>query len=683
MEKHPNADNLSIVKVNAFTYCARTEDWLNHPFGVWIEPDYVVPADRPEFAFLADSHKVIENNGVKGYRIKVKRLRGIMSMGLMVPAPEGAKLGDDYREHFGIVRYEPPEPMSTGGEACKPPPGIRYVYDIESAYNFVHLFEIDEEVVGTEKVHGCLHYATRIRMADGTKKEIGKLVNENGIGQEVLGMDENGRVVPTKIVNVFKNGKADKWLKITGNRRCAGVGSSYFAVYATPNHQFYSNGKYIQASELKVGDSVSNLRTDLHMSFIQEQVILGKLLGDASYQKTASRSAAIVFGHKKLHEEYVDWTLTGLGAFANPHKNELISGYGTEMVRGRSISSIFIFDRFDSFINKEGKKIIPAWVADKITPISLAFAYMDDGSLNHDDGQEDRASFTFYNFTKQDCEIFQRGLMKFGIRSEFRNYNDNRNRVILNANDADKFFVLVAPYICSCVQYKLPLRYRGFPAWLPTAENAYKQWIVEQKIDSISEVKLRNHTKFDIETETHNFFANDILVHNSNGRWACVDGVMFCGSRTEWKRQDADNLWWKALANHPEVEAFCKANPDITVYGEAYGQVKHFPYDVQKGKVGIIVFDLLRNGAWVDHDEAREIGNTLPWVPILYRGPWNKETIFSLAEGKSELAKKAKVSHIREGIVVKPIKERNNLEIGRTQLKIVSNAYLEKDYATE
>ena len=464
MERHPNADSLSIVRVAEFTYCARTEDWLNNPLGVWVEPDMMIPADRPEFAFLEKSHKVIENNGIKGYRIKVKRLRGVMSMGLMIPAPEGAKVGDDYREHFGIVRYEPPEPLSTGGEACKPPPGVRYVYDVESAYNFVHLFTDGEEVVATEKVHGCLQYHTRITMSDGTKRDIGKLVNENSTNEFVLGY-QDGKVIPTKILNVYKNGNTTNWLKVIG-----GIdGNSYFAVYATPNHKFYVIGNYVEAKNLKAGDIVTALRSNLGL---------------------------------------------------NP---------------------------------------------------------------------------------------------------------------------------------------------------------------VQLKITSVEEI-IDSGSKFDIETETHNFFANDILVHNSNSRFCYMPDLgMFCGSRTEWKRQNADNLWWKALAHHPEVEEFCKNHPEITVYGEAYGQVKNFPYNLPKGKVGIIVFDLLRNGAWVDHDEARELGKNLPWVPILYRGPWNKELIFNLAEGKSEIAKIVGVDHIREGLVIKPIKERGNLEIGRTQLKIVSNAYLEKE----
>lgn len=679
LEKHPNADSLSICKIKGFTYVARTEDWVNNPLGVWIEPDMVVPSNRPEFAWLAKSHKEIENNGIKGYRIKVKRLRGIMSMGLMTPAPEGAKVGDNLMEHFGIVRYEPPISLSTFGEATKPPPGVRYSYDVESAYNFAHLFTDNEEVVATEKVHGCLQYATTITMVDGSRKRIGEIVNGNNIGLYVLGMDENGKVIPAKILNVFKNGKADKWLKITGNRRGIGRGSSYFAVYATPNHQFYIKNNYVEAKDLKKGDIVTSLRSDLGLTPLQEQVILGKLLGDGSLYIQMHNAARLGFSHKKDHEDYVDWTLKGLGELGNNHKGETTSGFGTEMVRAGTFTNFFIHEKFSSFI-KDERKIIPEWVADELTPIALAFTYMDDGYLNHDGGQEDRAGFRLCDFTEEECSIFQRGMKKLGIQSSYNVY-DGYSRIDLNSDNAEKLFLMVAPYIPPVMQYKLPERYRGHMGWLPTVKNNYKQWLVEQEIESIEEcMEFRSNIKFDIETETHNFFANNILVHNSNARFAYVPEIgMFCGSRTEWKRQNDGNLWWKALASHPEVEEFCKNNPDITVYGEAYGQVQDLRYNFPKGQVGIVVFDLLRNGEWISHEEAREIGKNLPWVPILYHGPWHKEELFALADGNSEVAKwKDGPSQIREGIVIKPVKERSNLEIGRTQLKIVSNAYLER-----
>ena len=176
-------------------------------------------------------------------------------------------------------------------------------------------------------------------------------------------------------------------------------------------------------------------------------------------------------------------------------------------------------------------------------------------------------------------------------------------------------------------------------------------------------------------------------IHGASARYAWIDGRMFCGSRTGWKREDPDNLWWKALKNHPEVETFCKAHPEITVYGEVYGQVQDLKY---QGGVNFVTFDLLRGNEWLSHEECKALAGfwdaskdfpdekaefILPWVPLIYIGPYNEAYVRSLADGDS-LVKGAR--NIREGVVVKPWVERTDPEIGRVQLKIVSDAYLEK-----
>lgn len=316
LEPHGNADTLSVVRVAGYQVVVRTADWQGVDKAAYVEPDYVVPADRPEFAFLAGTTYEIDNCGMRGYRIKVKRLRGVMSMGLLVPAPPDAKLGDNVIERLGVTRYDPPLLLSTGGDNAPAPPGVHYKYDVESARRYKDLLVAGEEVVVTEKVHGA-----------------------------------NGR---------------------------------------------------------------------------------------------------------------------------------------------------FCFDA-------------------------------------------------------------ERG--------------------------------------------------------------------------------------------------------------------MHCGSRTEWKREDALNLWWRALAATPELRAFCEAHPGLTVYGEVYGQVQDLKYGCGKNEVRFAAFDLLRCGEWVPHDEARALAPDLPWVPVLYRGPWDEAKLFALADGDSLVSA---VKQLREGIVVKLVVERTCPEIGRVQLKVVSNAYLER-----
>jgi RNA ligase (TIGR02306 family) len=168
-------------------------------------------------------------------------------------------------------------------------------------------------------------------------------------------------------------------------------------------------------------------------------------------------------------------------------------------------------------------------------------------------------------------------------------------------------------------------------------------------------------------------------IHGANGRFY-FDGENFhAGSRTEWKRYDESILWWKALTTTVEgkaIKEFLVAYPEITVYGEVYGQVQNLKYGAGPGEVRIAVFDLLRGSDWVNAEEARELGSELPWVPTVVDGiPFDLLAVLALAEGPSLVPG---ASHLREGIVVKPLRERTALGIGRVCLKVIGNGYLER-----
>jgi len=145
LEPHDNADSLSIVRVGDFQCVVRTSDWKDGDLAVYIPPDSIVP-DTEVFAFLGE-HK----------RIKARRLRGEWSVGLLVPAPEGAKVGDDYMEQLGVEHYEPQihGGFKTGGDNVSPPAGFHPTYDVLNFRKYSRLFEDGEEVVATEKIHGA------------------------------------------------------------------------------------------------------------------------------------------------------------------------------------------------------------------------------------------------------------------------------------------------------------------------------------------------------------------------------------------------------------------------------------------------------------------------------------------------------------------------------------------------
>lgn len=150
IEKHPNADTLSLTKIHGgYPVIIRTGEFQPGDRAVYLPIDCMLPTDSPRFAFLKEEGKT-------RHRLKAKRLRGIFSMGLLIPAEEAWQEGQDLRETLGITKYEPPlELMTTGGED-EPDPGFLPAYtDIEGLRRHLAILEEGEEVVLTEKVHGA------------------------------------------------------------------------------------------------------------------------------------------------------------------------------------------------------------------------------------------------------------------------------------------------------------------------------------------------------------------------------------------------------------------------------------------------------------------------------------------------------------------------------------------------
>jgi len=171
LEPHPNADTLSIVKVYDFTVCVRTADWQGKSLGAYIPPESVVP-DNAFFSFLQGKT-----------RIKARRMRGVVSMGLLVPAPEGSHVGDDVTQRLGITHYEPPlDNAKTSGETETHAPAIfAPPYDIENMLRYAALFQENEPVYVTEKIHGAnsRYVWHQGRMWCGSKNEWKKQNSEN------------------------------------------------------------------------------------------------------------------------------------------------------------------------------------------------------------------------------------------------------------------------------------------------------------------------------------------------------------------------------------------------------------------------------------------------------------------------------------------------------------------------
>jgi len=162
-------------------------------------------------------------------------------------------------------------------------------------------------------------------------------------------------------------------------------------------------------------------------------------------------------------------------------------------------------------------------------------------------------------------------------------------------------------------------------------------------------------------------------IHGANARYVWAEDRIWCGSRTNWKAEDNKNLWWQGLKQNEWIYHWCKRNPGKVLYGEVFGQVQNLKYGAKPGQIFFRVFDILDKDRWMSYDEVRELLSMMEMVPLLYRGPFDEEKAMELALGDSSLA-----DHMREGVVVSPVVERVDPELGRVKLKIVSPRYLEK-----
>ena len=176
-------------------------------------------------------------------------------------------------------------------------------------------------------------------------------------------------------------------------------------------------------------------------------------------------------------------------------------------------------------------------------------------------------------------------------------------------------------------------------------------------------------------------------IHGTNCRVGLIteeDGTRteMAGSKGVSRKRPPDEklagdlYWhpWSVPAVRALLEELAADHRQVILFGEVYGKVQSLRYGVEGG-IRFAAFDLLVDGKYADHDEFVErcARHGVATTPPLFRGPFALETIRELAEGKTAMAG---ADHIREGVVVRPVRERLDPKVGRVILKYVGDGYL-------
>jgi hypothetical protein len=164
-------------------------------------------------------------------------------------------------------------------------------------------------------------------------------------------------------------------------------------------------------------------------------------------------------------------------------------------------------------------------------------------------------------------------------------------------------------------------------------------------------------------------------IHGCSARFCFRDGRLWCGSHHQIKREAPGNLFWRMAEKYGLRDKLAR-HPGLVLYAEVYGWVQDLRYGARKaGDYWLACFDAFepQRGRYLDWDEAAAhfAGMDLPPVPELFRGPWSPE-LKAYAEGMSRVH----AGTVREGFVVRPLRERFDDRVGRVILKLPGEAYL-------
>ena len=179
-------------------------------------------------------------------------------------------------------------------------------------------------------------------------------------------------------------------------------------------------------------------------------------------------------------------------------------------------------------------------------------------------------------------------------------------------------------------------------------------------------------------------------IHGTNTRVGMVEGELMAGSHQLRRKKPDDfarNLYWFPLSLqniHNLVSELGQKHKQVVVYGEVYGpKIQSFHYGIKQNQLDYRVFDILIDGQFLDYYDMVNLCHsfTVPVVPVIAIIPFHLNDVKYYSEGKTQLMEND--PHIREGVVVKPLHERNNPAIGRVLLKYVSDSYLLKSDKTD
>jgi hypothetical protein len=195
----------------------------------------------------------------------------------------------------------------------------------------------------------------------------------------------------------------------------------------------------------------------------QKEILIGTLLGDASLQtQNNGKTYRIKFEQGIKHKLYLEHIYNDLfdWIISKPHEKCRINKNGNLVINyGLQTISHEVFNEFSELFLINNKKCVSNnLIKDYLTPIGLAYWYMDDGGkLDYNKNSKNKdlvlntQSFSISEVEDMALELNK----KFELNTQVRN-NKGKKIIVIKENSYDNFIELTNKYIIESMKYKLP-----------------------------------------------------------------------------------------------------------------------------------------------------------------------------------------------------------------------------------
>ncbi len=362
---------------------------------------------------------------------------------------------------------------------------------------------------------GCFSYDTRVMLADGTTERIGKIVNQR-MPLEVLSMDpETGDISPRRIVDYYKNGETDEWLRFEVG---GGRGRHHFT--CTPNHLIFTPAGERPAGEIDEGDEVLTAVKHYDLRADQMQLILGSLLGDGSLRFASEHNAHFRVGHGERQRAYCEWKHEMLAPFANKI-GATGNGIGFDTIPMHQLAWLH-----EAVYAKSGGRTVSDELIDQLDERAIAAWYCDDGTFggNYEQWGHGKATISCAALSDGDKERLAAGCEKLGMGKP----SISGHNLLFSGERTRAFQQRIAPYVHPSLDYKLHPDLRGRFGWHPDTSDAHlngTRLTARTALRAAPMKVLRKYRKppgsrkgnrYDLQIEgNHTYLVDHVVVHNS------------------------------------------------------------------------------------------------------------------------------------------------------------------------